>query len=254
VTVANERKLAVFFEAGPTRYALEAVRVTEVARPDDGELTLRGHLTLKDLSVMLGGGPEVRPGTAVVLDSSPTVAVRVREVEGVFDVSGARYFALPTLLHEALAPAVKGAWLREERLVFELDVAGITSARALPASGPLVLVTLPAASGPCLVCEAAGRRIALPLPQVRQVVPLGRSFNPTPGHASLLGALLHGETVCPVFSLGGVDEAFVAVVEVGGALLGLGIARAEGVRPAGSLGEVQVVDLEHTFPHAVPSA
>ncbi len=251
MTAPNERKLAVFFEAGRTRYALEAVRVTEVARPDEGELTLRGHLMLKDLSALLGAGPEHRPGTALVLDSSPTIAVRVKEVEGVFDVSTARHFDLPIVLHEALQPAVKGAWLREERLVFELDLAGMTS--AMPGErSPVVLVTLAHLATPCLVCEAGGRRIALPLPQVRQVVPFGRSFNPTPGRASLLGALLHGDALCPVVSLGGGDEAFVAVVEVGGGLVGVAIARAEGVRAAHALGDAQIVDLEHTFPHAAP--
>jgi chemotaxis signal transduction protein len=247
VSAAIERQLAVFFEAGSTRYAVEAVRVTEVARPDESEVTLRGHLTLRDLSALLGGGREQRPGTAIVLDTSPTVAVRVREVEGVFDVSTSRHFALPDRLISALSPAVKGAWLREERLVFELDVGGATGAQA-PSPGPLSLVTSPLALGPCLVCQAGGGRFALPLPQVRQVVPVGRSFNPTPGHGSLVGVLVHDDAVCPVYSLGAPDEVFVVVVEVGGAVVGLGIKGAEGVRAPQALGDARVIDLDRTFP------
>jgi hypothetical protein len=80
----SERRLCVFFEAGATRYAIEATSVVEVARATQDEETLRGHLAIRDLSVLLGGDPEERPGTIVLLDTSPSVAARARRVEGVF--------------------------------------------------------------------------------------------------------------------------------------------------------------------------
>ena len=87
----DARRLCVFFEALGTRYAIEAVRVLEVAWPRPGEETLHGNLSLRDLPAVLGGAVGEPLNTALVLDSSPTLAVRVGTVEGVFDSS-----SLPT--------------------------------------------------------------------------------------------------------------------------------------------------------------
>src|SRR4029078_7067317 len=73
------RRLALLFEAGPARYALEASRGLEVTPPHPERAPVRGVFPLEDLSTLMGGAAEARPGLAVLLDISPTVAVRVRE-------------------------------------------------------------------------------------------------------------------------------------------------------------------------------
>src|SRR5215831_14166272 len=88
------RRLALLFEAGPARYALEASRVLEVTPPDAERATVRGVFPLEDLSALMGGAPERRPGLAVLLDTSPTMSVRVREGAEVADVAGAPHFQL----------------------------------------------------------------------------------------------------------------------------------------------------------------
>ena len=99
------RRLALLFEAGPARYALEASRVLEVTPPDpDPErATVRGVFPLEDLSTLMGGAAEARPGLAVLLDTSPTLAVRVREGAEVADVAGAPHFQLTRDLAQRMA-------------------------------------------------------------------------------------------------------------------------------------------------------
>ncbi|HLL55634.1 MAG TPA: defective in fruiting DifE, partial [Myxococcaceae bacterium] len=72
------RRLCLLFEAANGRFAVEATSVTEVAPPDANGVSIRGYLELTDLSLLLGGEAETRPGTGVVLDVSPTLAVRVK--------------------------------------------------------------------------------------------------------------------------------------------------------------------------------
>ncbi len=246
MSVQPERRLSVFFEAGKTRFAIEAVSVSEVARPDAGEETLRGHLVLRDLSALLGGLDEQRPGTAIVLDTSPTTAIRVREVEGVFDTSHDPHFSLPGRMIPLLGPAVRGAWVHEGRLVFELEPE--SAVRGLGGKGwSLAVATLPMVTTPCLICETGERLFALPLPRVLQVVAKGVHFNPAPGEGAFQGAIVHQQAVCPVFSLSGKAEPFIVVVEAKGETMGIGVTRADGVRPASALGGVPVLDLDRTF-------
>jgi hypothetical protein len=241
-----ERRLSVFFEAGKTRFAVEAVSVSEVARPDAGEETLRGHLILRDLSALLGGAGEQRPGTAIVLDTSPTTAIRVREVEGVFDTSTDPHFSLPGRMIPLLGPAVRGAWVHEGRLVFELEPE--SAVRGLGGKGwSLAVCTLPVVTTPCLVCDAGARSFALPLPRVLQVVPKGPHFNPAPGEGAFQGAIVHQQVVCPIFSLTGESEPFIVLVEAKGEVMGISVTRADGVRPANAIGAIPVLDLDRTF-------
>ena len=81
------RRLSLLCDAAGARFAIPATSVLEVANPDPGGTTLRGHHTLVDLSQLLGGPAEQRPGTAVLLDTSPTLALRVGAVRGARDVA-----------------------------------------------------------------------------------------------------------------------------------------------------------------------
>jgi hypothetical protein len=243
----TDRQLCVFFDAGQTRYAVEAVAVLEVAQLEDADEALRGHLPLKDLSALLGGAAELRPGKAVVLDTSPTNAVRVRAVEGVFDVTADQHLPLPGRMIPLVTPAIRGALLHEGKLVFVLDPDGV--ARGLPrqVKRPQVM-TLPATM-PSLVFDSGSERYAVPLTRVLQIVPAAHSFNQAPGQGAFLGAVSHLQHLCPVFCVSDahVPEPLIVLVEANGEVLGLSAGRADGVKPAAALGNAIILDLEHMF-------
>lgn len=251
-----ERRLFVFFEAGASRYAVEAVGVMEVARPDPGGETLHEHLGLRDLSQLLGGLDEQRPGTALVLDTSPTLAVRVKSVEGVFDAAQALTVPLARRMIPLVAPAIRGGLVHEGRLYFVLDTDGV--ARGLPRQlRRRERITRPPTE-PCLVFDAGPERLAVPLSRVSQVVPAGPTFNRSPGQGACVGAIAHDALLAPVFDVSEprMSDAsapappsfpLIVLVEAGGELLGLGATRADGVRQPSSLGEAVVLDVERMF-------
>jgi chemotaxis signal transduction protein len=243
-----EQRLAVFFTAGGVRYAIRAVTVMEVGVPDRDGNTLRGHLGLRDLSQVLGGEVESEvPGTALVLDTSPTRALRVAQVEGVFDVSTLAALALPRRLIPQLSPAVRGTVVREGRLYFELETDAL--ARGLPRQTRRPELFAHGDVGSALVFQSGGRRLGVPLGQVRQVVPRGPGFNRAPGQGAFLGAVAHRDLLLPVFSVteAAAAEAFLVLVDVKGEGVGLSAAIVEGVKPQTDLAEVLVLDLERVF-------
>jgi chemotaxis signal transduction protein len=238
----------VFFTAARTRYLLDALSVLEVSRPVPGEPWQKGHLTLKDLSGLLGGEAERAPGNALVLDTSPTTAVRVGEVSGVFDIREDEQLALPARLVPLLAPAVERAVVHEGLLHFELDPHA--AVRGLPRPTRKLELVVREAPGPCLCFESGGERFAVPLPGVLQVVPLGDRFNPSPGGGAFRGVLAHQGRLCPVFAVAAASpagEPLVVLVESGGQLLGLAASRAVGVRSPEVLGGSAILDLERMF-------
>lgn len=240
------RRLHLFFEAGRTRYAIEAVAVAEVARPGRGVETLRGHLPLQDLSELLGGEREVDSAAAVVIDASQTVAVRVRDVGGVFDTSGDAVLPLSGRLIPLVSPAIRGAFLHEDALVFELDADGV--GRGLPRQLKRPELAQKDASGPCLVFESGGQRLAVSLERVRHVVQKGRSFNAAPGAGAFCGVVAHLQHLCPVFRLSdGGPEPLIVLVEVRGELMGVCAAQAEGVKVGEALTGAMVLDVEQMF-------
>lgn len=244
--VAPERRLCVFFEAGRTRYALEATSVVEVARTLGDEDTFRGHLGIRDLSEMVGGGPEARPGTVVVLDTSPTVAARTRRVDGVFDVSGHLALPLSNRLVPLLAPVVKQGLVSEAGLTFELDVSQLV--RGLPRPLKRVEPAEGTAKGPCLVFDSMDRRFALPLADVSQVAGRGAMFNPAPGVGSFVGVLMHQQRLVPAFSLTGDEaESLLVVLELASGPVAVSASRAHGVKPVEALADTLVLDAVATF-------
>jgi hypothetical protein len=245
--ISDSRRLCVFFSAGVTRYAVEAVSVLEVARPGTDDELAQRHLWLRDLSLMLGGAAEVRPGAALVLDTSPTMAVRVREVEGVFDAAGDPELVLSNRLITLVAPAVSRAIVHEDRLVFELDAQASTRGLPRQIRRPEVATLEPTSA--CLLVRSGTVRLAIPLPQVLQVTAVGTRFNHAPGAGAFRGAMAFEQQLCPVFCLTDAPalESFVVLIELGGELLGLTASEAEGVRQPSSLQEVHVLDLERMF-------
>jgi len=243
----GERRLYVFFEAGRTRYALEAVGVVEVARPPAGAEALHGNLALRDFSQLLGGEEEAGSTTALVLDTSPTLAVRVKDVEGVFDASGDRALPLPRRMIPIAAPALRGGLVHEGRLFFEVDTDGVV--RGLPKSTRRPERSTRPATEPCLVFDSGTERLAVPLSRVRQVVPAGPAFNAAPGTGAFLGAIVHQQSLCPVFAVSdtAAPEPLIVLAEAGGELIGLSARRTDGVQPPAALAAVPVLDLERMF-------
>ena len=242
----SERRLCVFFEAGATRYAIEATSVVEVARSTQDEETLRGHLAIRDLSMLLGGDPEARPGTIVLLDTSPSVAARVRRVEGVFDAASHLVLPLPNRLVHLVAPVVKQGLVSEAGLTFELDAAEVP--RGLPRQAKRVELATTTAPGPFLVFDTGPLHLALPLADVSQVASKGPMFNAAPGVGSFVGVLMHQQRLVPAFSLTGTEaEALLIVIELASGPVALSASRAYGVKTAEAVGEARIVDAVATF-------
>jgi chemotaxis signal transduction protein len=244
------RRLCLLFEAGQSRYAVEATRVLEVAPPDPrAEDRLRGGLELMDLSRLLGGAPEVRPGMAVVLDVSPTLAIRVKGVLEVADLARAPTFQLPTSLGDGLALLVRGTALHKDQLYLELVAdalpsrpEGLTFSIAAP-HRPVYTLDQPPEKA--LIFESQSRLYGVPLAFVSQVVASNASFCPMPGPSGgpVAGLFPHAQFLWPIFSAPGLlgasarrEELFV-LTDLAGHQLGLCASRVLGVHGSLRRGE-----------------
>jgi chemotaxis signal transduction protein len=232
------RRLCLLVEAGETRYAVEATSVMEVAMPGPNGASLRGMWEVKDLSVLLGGPPEQGPGMVVVLDVSPTLAVRVRSVVEVADVARAPFFLLPQGLGDALTLLSRGAVLHKERLYLELNAEALPHRpdprMQPPPQRPVYL--LETAPERALVVESQGRLFGIPLTLVSQVVGRGEAFSALPVQGGpVAGILPHAQVLWPVCSapalLGAraLPEAFIVMTELAGQNVGLCASRVLGV-------------------------
>lgn len=242
----------LLLEAGGTRYALEATSVLEIAELEASQETVHRH-QLVDLSMILGGPPEHRPGKAVVLDVNPTTAVRVRNVREVLDLAKAPHYPLPRRLLPILEPAVRGALLYGNELFFELDADA--AAEGLHADPLHLIEQLPLAQAPerALVFRTQGQTVCVPLSFVSQVVPAGDGLCGVPHPGPLVGVVLHQQHLWPTYSLPGliggatIAEPLAVLVEVRGEGVGLLASEALGVRHRDQLNEMQVIDLERLF-------
>lgn len=226
----------MLFEAGRSRFALEATSVAEVATPTDEE-SLRGVHALVDLSALLGGAPEVRPGMAVVVDVSPTLALRVHRVLEVADVARAPFFQLPPGMGEGLSLTTRGALLHGGLLFLELNAEAIPHTQGRIAAAParpIYLVESPPERA--LVFDSEGRRYAVPLSLVSQVIPLASAFCPLPAaQGPVLGLLPHDQalyTVCSPAALLGdglAREPLVILMELAGQNVGISASNVLGV-------------------------
>ncbi|MBJ6766145.1 chemotaxis protein CheW [Myxococcaceae bacterium JPH2] len=263
------RRLCLLVEAGETRYAVEATSVMEVAIPGGPGANLRGVLEVKDLSALLGGPLEESPGMVVVLDVSPTLAVRVRSVVEVADVARDPFFLLPPGLADSLAPLSRGAVMHKERLYLELICEALphrVGPRAAPAP-PRPVHWSEAPPDRSLVLESQGQLFGVPLNVVSQVVPRGDSFSVLPVQSGpVAGIYPHAQVLWPICSIPALlgapalPEAFFVLTELGGRSVGLTASRVHGVlqrfTPAEAHGSftapglsepVMFLDLQHMF-------
>jgi hypothetical protein len=228
----------VLFESGACRFAVEATSVIEVASPDPSGRSIRGALELKDLSSLLGGGPEDRPGMGLILDVSPTLAVRIRRVVEVADVSHAPFFHLPTSLGDRMPVVFRGALLHADRVYLELVAEALQrgpgTAMAAPARPVFVWEQPPERA---LVFESQGRLFGIPLPFVSQVVPSQEAACALPAPGGPVAALHpHEGALWPVYSapaLLGAEpqrEALLVLAELAGQNVALAASRVLGVQ------------------------
>ncbi len=246
------RRLCLLIEAGGSRFAVPATSVLEVAVPDVSGATLRGHHPLVDLSLLLGGGGEDRPGTALLLDTSPTLALRVAKVRGVHDVADCPWLHVPRRLVPTLEPAVRGLIDVAGELFLELDVEALAAGVRPP---PQLKVVDP--FGPpldqALVFETGGRLLGLPLASVAQVVGLGPKFCALVAPTAAIGVILHHQQPWPVFSIPGLlgevmpREPLVVLTEGAGDGLGFSASRALGVLEREKLAGVASLELKRMF-------
>jgi chemotaxis signal transduction protein len=256
-------------EAGETRYAVEATSVMEVAMPVAHGTSLRGVLEVKDLSALLGGPPEGTAGMVVVLDVSPTLAVRVRSVVKVADVARDPFFLLPPGLADSLAPLSRGAVLHQERLYLELICEALPH-RVGPRAAPPPLRPVHWAEAPpdrALIFESQGRLFGVSLNLVSQVVPRGEAFSVLPVQSGpVAGIYPHAQMLWPICSVPALlgapalPEAFFVLTELAGRNVGLTATRVLGVLPRfepaeahgsftapGLPGPVMFLDLQRMF-------
>lgn len=240
----------LLFESGATRFIVPAASVLEVAQPDPTGNTLHGHHPLKDLSVRLGGAEELRPGVALLFDTSPTLAIRVARVYGVADLAADKGARLPRRLGAALEPMVKAALEHEGRLWLELDPEALVKAQRAPAAFKVVDPFKPA-QGRCLLFESFDRRLALELPQVAQVVPADNKLVRFPDGWPAEGLVIHGGELWPVYALGPMlgeprrAEPLIVLAKVRDEPVGLSAGKALGVQTATE--GTQLLDLERVF-------
>jgi hypothetical protein len=260
--------LCVLFEAGPSRFAIEATSVVEVAPADPNGKTIRGTLELKDLSVMFGGPAEERPGVGLILDVSPTFAARIRKVVEVADVSRMPFFHLPPALGELMAVVVRGALLFGERLYLELIAEALPQrAGAKMAAPPRPVYVADQAPERALIFESQGRFFGVALPLVSQIIPTGSGLCalPAPG-GPVAGLHAHAQALWPIYSAPALigakaaPEELLVLTELAGQNVALAAQRVLGVhgnfQPATVRGEFQApglpapalfLDLQHMF-------
>lgn len=249
------RRLCLLFEAGESRFAVEATAVVEVASPDEDGKSIRGHLELEDLSELLNGPPEVRPGMGVVLDVSPTLAARVRRIVEVADVARDPFFMLPPGVRDAMAALARGAILHGGRLYLELIAEALPRLPAqLPTAAPRAVILLESPPERGLIFESQGVLYGLPLSVVSQVVPRSESFCLLPSRRGpALGLFPHAQALWPVYSFAGLlgglgePEPLLVLSELAGQSVGFCASRVLGVhqdfRRAESRGEFEASNL-----------
>lgn len=231
----NARRQCLLFEAGPVRYAVEATSVAEVTTPSADLDTLRGVLPLTSLSTLFGDKEEERPGMAVVLDVSPTLALRVRKIHGVAELAGCPVFRLPRGLPPWLSKAVRGAVLHEGRVFLELVPEGLLALEA-KLEPPRQLGLLIEPPERAMLFESQGRLWGLPLGWVSQVVTSSDAFCACPApHGPVVGLFPYQKELWPIFSAPALmgqpaaREEFFVLFEVAGQQAGLSAARVLGV-------------------------
>lgn len=245
-------RLGIAFDVGTARLILDALSVLEVARPPPEVTSLRGQQRLVELPELLGGAPSGATGPVLLLDSSPTVALRVDAVREVVALDPLARRDLPGRFAEACDGLLSCAYLLEEQLFLEVSVE--TLARGRGAASPRVFrVTSGTEPGRALVFSSQGLPLAAPLEQVLQIIPTSGAYCASFGAAPFTGVVLHRGALWPVVSVPGLigtsphAEPLIVLIDTGHERLGVFASAAVGVREGSTLGSATVLDLGRMF-------
>jgi chemotaxis signal transduction protein len=192
-----------------------------------------------DLSVLLGGDAEQRPGLAVVVDVSPTIAVRVKQGVEVTDVAQAPFLQLPKGLGELLPSLVRGTLVHQGKLYLELIPEALRRDARPHGAAPL-FTPAPLSQAPerALLFQSQGQAFGVPLAWVQQIVTTPEAFCPLPRlwDSGISGLLAHGQALWPVYSIPGLlgaertAERLFVLAEVDGNHLAMCAEQVLGVR------------------------
>jgi chemotaxis signal transduction protein len=189
---------------------------------------------------------------ALVLDVSPTLAVRIKRVLEVADLARAETFLLPAALGETLAMYSRGAVLYQDKLFLELVADALPQQPGRPVSASSRPVFLfDERPDRALVFESQGRLYGVPLSLVSQVIPTGPAFCAFPTRSGPVAGLYpHANMLWPVYSAAGLlggearNEAFLVLTELAGQNVGMCASKVLGVfqdfRPSTERGEFAV--------------
>jgi len=195
---------ALLFTAGGARLALRLPLVREILplSPGAAEVEARGQV-VPALPLALALGLPGAPGRfAVLTEASPPVALRVDEVHGIADLSGAEVFQLPARTVLPQPPPFQGALRVGNHLWLELSLTAAGGVPPEPAGGewpPPPEQEL--AQGPELVFERGGRSFGVPLSLLVRVLDAPAVFPVPLAPAAHRGLLYHERAIHPVFDL-----------------------------------------------------
>lgn len=254
----SERR-ALLFVAGGARLALRLPMVREVLPVPYGasEVEVRGQV-LPAVPLALALGLDAPPGRlAVLTEAVPPVALRVDEVHGIADLSGAEVFQLPARTLLPQPPPFQGALVLSGTLWLELALA---SAGWVPLAPAAAEWPRPPehdfAQGREMFFERAGRRWAVPLSLLVRVLE-SPAITPVPlAPPAHRGLLYHERAIHPVFDLpalfGGAPApgaALALLVDAGGtAVAVLGDRMSTAAEDAGPAGDVVRPAWDALFP------
>jgi len=241
----TQRRLCVFFRAAGIRYAIDAGSVLEVAQPGPHKTTLRGHMALKDFSQFLGGVGPLLKNAALVFDTSPTIAARIDEVDGIFDAAEATTLLSTTLTQEILSGPIKQGLLYQDALWFELELDGFRL--GYPKFNRAIATVQTLKVEPCLFFTSENKSAAIPLVSVRQIVQRDNRFSAAAARDHFRGFLAFSGSLLPVFSLSSSNapEPFLIIIETAEHRLAFTANAIHGVKS--SAPDTLVVDLDGTF-------
>ena len=182
----------------------------------------------------------------LVMDVSPTLALRVKQVDGVFDCTTCLAGRCRAGWCPCWRPRSPRRW--NTRAGSSSSSTPTAQRGACPGSSSRSSATT-AVDPSALVFTVQGERLAIPLQHVVQVIEANACFNRAPNAGSFLGVAVHRAQLCPVFTVGplGLVQPFVVLFEVNGDLLGLSASQVEGVRSGGALGGASILDVGRMF-------
>ena len=225
-----ERK-ALLFSVGDVRLALRLSQLREIVPGDagGGDVLVRGT-AVPALPVAVALGVAAGPSRfALVIEGEPALALRVEALHGIVDLDRAEVFQLPARTALPQPPPFHAVIAVAGEVALELAVASLGWAPIAPAADAAEPPPeLDFAAGRELLFDRGGRRFAVPLPLVVQVLDAPR-VRPVPlAPPSHLGLAYHGRAIHPVVDpsvlygdRGAGGAASVLLVDAGGVQVGL---------------------------------